>query len=62
MAITYSPTVERSTAEQWNLLNPFLEAMSDQIDGEDTARQDLKYAIDNIKKSKIGPKNCMRRT
>ena len=51
-ADNYSPTVERSTAEQWNLLNPFLEAMSDQIDGVDTARQDLKYAIDNIKKSK----------
>ena len=45
------PTVERDTAEQWHLLSPLLQAMSDQLDGEDTAAQDLKIAIENIQQS-----------
>ena len=49
------PTVERDTAEQWHLLSPLLQAMSDQLDGEDTAAQDLKIAIKNIQQSGNDP-------
>lgn len=55
-------TTQPGVKAQWNLLGPLLRAMSDQIDGVETSRQDLLKAIKKFKKPAAGPKILRHRT
>jgi hypothetical protein len=46
----------KGTAARWELLDPLLRAISDQMDGQETANQNLKDAIEDIQKYRKWPK------
>ncbi len=50
-------TTQPGVKAQWNLLGPLLRAMSDQIDGVETSRQDLLKAIKKIQEASSGSKD-----
>ena len=47
----------KGTAARWELLGPLLQALSDQLDGAKTARNDLKAAVDDILKYRKWPRD-----